>query len=233
MMKPLAQYENPEPVPSVSQLCALPFVAAIAGYLTETAGCEHARVTLHRVMNRDKQAFLQQICSYAGSALDHTKAGRIFAVSVGIIGKAFSERMIVRTRFQASEVDWWSSYRADRKEVGDTSAEVSQVLSYLAVPLLNAEGDDCVCVLYAEASGLNVFAAEVDLRAILGMCEGYCRVIDGLANTRLPRIRNYPLPVGTPINGNVTAYPRLQEAMKIPQPPRFRALTSFNFAPTM
>ncbi|MBB5693533.1 hypothetical protein [Muricoccus pecuniae] len=239
-----AQYEHPEPVPTVSQLCALPFVAAVAGYLTDTVGCgsKATRVTLHRVMTRDHEAYLQQVCSYAGAEFDHSKAGRLFNSTEGIIGKAFSERVIIRTRHLKDEKEWWLRYKEDRAAVSDTSGEVDQVLSYLAVPLLSSDAKLTVCVLYVEAGGLNVFTTNdqtttairptTALDTVLGMCGGYCRTLDNLAVRPLTRLRNYPLPAGKPVSGHVTAYPHLQEAISEPKPPRFDTLTSFNFAPT-
>lgn len=227
-----AQYENPEPVPPASQLCALPFAAGVAGYLTDALGLANSRVTLHRIMTRDEDAYLQQICSYAGSDFEHSRAGRLFAVTEGIIGKAFSERAIVRTRHFDAENEWWSAYKADRVEVNDTTEAFRQVVSYLAVPFLAPAEDAVVCVLYAEAGGFNVFSQSDKLRVVIGMCEGYCRMLDALIGSPLPRVRNYPLPAGKPVCRTVNAYPRLQETVAEPRPPRFRFLRSFNFAPT-
>lgn len=224
-------YENPEPVPPVSQLYALPFVAGIWGYLEKALEYERCRVTLHRVMNRDGKVYLQQVCSYAEAQLDHSKAGRLFKVREGIIGKAFSERLIFRTKQLNNDEEWWVAYEQDRKDIGETAQALKSVVSWLAIPLLSNDTNQPVCILYAEAGGLNAFSDATRLKTIAGMCYGYCGVLDGLVGNRLPRFRNYPLPAGVPVEGVVTGYPRLQEAVQDPQPPKLYALESFNFAP--
>lgn len=228
--KPL-RYEHPEPVPPPSQLVALPFVSSVAGYLDVTVGCSSVRVTIHRVMTRDGHAYLQQICSYAGGDLDHSRAGRLFVVDEGIIGAAFSGRTIMRTRRYGDEAEWWTDYRADRIAVGDKRPAPAEPISYLAVPFLDATGDAVVCVMYAEAGGLNRFVeAGGHLDAVLGMSAGYCRMLDGMSDRPLPRVRNYPLPAGRPVGGPSTLYPNLQEPVRDRKPPRLTRLTSFNFA---
>lgn len=226
------EFKYPEPVPSLSQLCALPFVASVDGYLAQTCCLSNTRVTLHRVLTRDGIAYLQQICTYAGpKEFDHGKAGRVFPANEGIIGKAFTERTIIRTRDHQNDEEWWENYRADREEVQDPR-ELRQVTSFLAVPLLDAPADAAVCVLYVEAGGLNVFTRGCGLQTVLGMCVGFCQLFDLLQGAPLPRMRNYPLPPGKPYLAQVNAYPRLQEAIKDPAAPRFRQLTSFNVAPS-
>lgn len=231
MRKPV-QYEYPEPVPSASQLLALPFVAAVAGYLVEKVGCTSVRVTLHRVMTRDHYTYLQQICSYAGHSFDHTKAGRIFIVDEGIIGKAFADGRIVRTGRYGDEKAWWRDYLADRAAVGDTRPLPTEPISFLAVPFVDAT-DAIVCVLYVEAGGLNLFVDGGHLGAVLGMSGGYCRLLDDIGVRPLPRVRNFPLPVGRPVTGIPTLFPHLQETVADPLPPRLSRLTSYNFAPTV
>lgn len=226
------EFEYPEPVPSISQLCALPFVASVAGYLTVTQNLSRSRATLHRVMTRDGKAYFQQLCSYAGQEIDHSKSGRLFAVSEGIIGKAYSECAVMRTRHLRDDDEWWTNYRADRRLTGDTRKEAEQVVSFLAVPLLDKAGKSALCVLYVEADGLNVFTTGEALKAVLGMCDGFCRLLDEIDAKPLPRLRNYPLPAGTPYIATPTVFPTLQEAVKTPSPPQFKQLTSFNFAPS-
>lgn len=225
------QYEHPEPVPPLSQLAALPFVSAVAGYLVSTVGCGSVRVTLHRVMSRDQEIYLQQVCSYAGAELNHAKAGRLFIMDEGVIGAAFRQAAIVRTRHYEDDAGWWADYRADRLGVGDERAEPSEPISYLAVPFLDADGG-VVCVLYAEAGGLNRFVGkDGHLDALLGMSIGYGRMLDHLSEHPLPRVRNYPLPAGRPVGGPPTLYVRLQETVQDRKSPGLVRLTSFNFAP--
>ena len=132
-------FEHSEPVPSVSQLCALPFVAGVTGYLVDTLGLPEVRATLHRNMTRDKTSYLQQLCAYgpAEAHLDHRTAGRIFTVTTGIIGEAYAKRRVVCTRRYASEGDWRADYQTDRERLGEVSTPEDGVRSYLAVPFLN------------------------------------------------------------------------------------------------
>ena len=231
MPEPLS-FEYPEPVPPVSQLCALPFVASVAGYLGSTLGVPDTRVTLHRSMTRDGRGYLQQLCAYPGRELDHRTAGRIFAVTSGIVGKAFSTCRIVRTRSYGSEDEWRTDYDADRAALGEVGRPPTGALSYLAVPFLHPRGDAAVSVLYAEAGELNVFAEGKAFGVVLGMCEGFRDLMDGLSRSPLPRVRNYPLPPGRPFEAEDTAYERLQEVLDDPKPPVFQHLTSFNLAPS-
>ena len=232
MSKPI-QYEHPEPVPSASQLLALPFVSAVAGYLVGEVGCTSVRVTLHRVMTRDDSAYLQQICSYAGQDFDHSRAGRLFIVDEGVIGKAFADRLIVRTGHYDDERTWWCDYLTDREAVGDTSSLPTEPISYLALPFLDANGDATVCVLYVEAGGLDLFVEGRHLGVVLGMSRGFCGLLDDLATRPLARVRNFPLPMGRPVTGVPTLFPRLQETLADPLPPRLSRLTCYNFAPTV
>lgn len=231
MSKPV-HYEYPEPVPPVSQLLALPFVAAVAGYLVQEVGCTSVRVTLHRVMTRDECTYLQQICSYAGHGFDHSKAGRIFVVDEGIIGKAFADGRIVRTGRYENEDAWWRDYLADRSAIGDERPVPTEPISFLAVPFIDAT-NAVVCVLYVEAGGLNLFVDGGHLGTVLGMSGGYCGLLDDIAARPLPRVRNFPLPVGRPVTDIPTIFPQLQETLTAPLPPRLSRLTSYNFAPTV
>ena len=54
-------YRNPEPVPLVSQLAVLPFLSGVDGLLRENGEVAGLRITVHRVMSREGQGYLQQV----------------------------------------------------------------------------------------------------------------------------------------------------------------------------
>ncbi|WP_430912165.1 hypothetical protein [Methylobacterium sp. sgz302541] len=226
-------FEFPEPVPPASQLVALPFVGAVAGHLANAIGASRVRVTLHRAMDRDGQAYLQQLCAYATTEarLEHRLAGRIFATTAGIMGKAFHDRRVVRTRELPDDAAWWAAYEADRAELGEMGRDTDQPLSYLAVPMLDATSTRSVLILYAEVGGLNHFSKRERVADVVAMCGGLCRILDGLVETPMPRFRNYTLPRGVPYGESETVYPRLQESIPDPAPPLFERLVSFNLGP--
>src|SRR5260370_39884554 len=89
-----------EPVPSASQLATIPFLAAVHGLLTESQDVPGLRITMHRVVNREGQLYLQQVCGYVEKqGLEwRGKVGRTFPVSEGIMGAAFANGRIWRTK---------------------------------------------------------------------------------------------------------------------------------------
>lgn len=229
------KFEHPEPVPPVSQLCALSFVSGVTGYLVDTLSLPEVRVTLHRSMTRDGKGYLQQLCAYGPveASLDHRAAGRMFTVTTGIMGKAYADLRVVRTRRYASEKDWRAHHRADCEKLGEVSTPEDRIRSYLAVPFLAPSGGTCVCVLYVEVSALNAFVEGNSLQGVMGMCHGFRRLLDGLDSSPLPKVRNYPLPQGEPFRAQQTVYPRLQEALDNLAPPQFEHLPSLNLAPSL
>src|SRR5258708_40360420 len=98
-------YRNPEPVPPASQLAVLPFLAAIDGFLREEGDVPGLRTTIHRVMSREGQGYLQQVCAYVNSdgADWRGKVGRTFAVNHGIMGAAYDNKHIWRTKVFATK----------------------------------------------------------------------------------------------------------------------------------
>src|SRR5690348_8755724 len=97
------QYRNPEPVPPVSQLAVMPFLAGIDGVLNrEGVGL---RMTMHRAMSREGKGYLQQLCNYVGPEARETRSGvgRMFPANYGIMGLAYERRTISRTKNFATQ----------------------------------------------------------------------------------------------------------------------------------
>jgi hypothetical protein len=228
----LSKPSYPEPVPGATQLAALPFLAAVDGYLRRRAPeAQSLRITLHRVMSRDGDGYLQQVTAYLGS-LEYrsANAGRVFAVTTGIIGRAYRDKRVVRTRRYDTEFNLMSDLTADLEDTGQAKEDLSKtVTTFLAVPFLFGSDDEVVAILFADARAFNLFSDDEVVHAIMAQCDGFCRALDELISSPLPGIRNYRLQQGKDVTESETAFPRLQETIDLRPVPRFQRLRSFNF----
>lgn len=224
------EYWNPEPVPAASQFAVLPFLAAVAGLLGEGTEDKKLRVTIHRVMTREKKGYLQQVCGYLGFKEKdwQQRAGRLFPVTFGIMGHAFGKRKICRTKPYPNEKQLKQDLESDMAKTGDTREVEDVALSYLAVPFLGPSSQ-VVLVLYADCWKFNFFADDERIHQIRAMSDGWCHLLDWLQEEPFSNLRNFPLESGEPFKGPKTVYPKLQEALKSPAPPRFRRIESFNY----
>jgi len=222
--------EFPEPVPAASQLAVLPFLAAVDGILKNPAGKAKTRITMHRVMAREGIGYLQQLCTYFGSIefSQENSVGRIFPVNTGIMGKAFSTKKVLRTRFYSSREQACLDLAADLRDNGD-KRPISQVpISYLAVPFLGP-AKKVVLTLYVECDILNIFSDDVRVCQIVDMCHAFCRLFDWLSsNLPFPTLHNFPLELEAFKFEKSTVFRRLQEEFDC-QVPRFKHISYFNY----
>jgi hypothetical protein len=216
----------PEPVPAASQFAIMPFLSAIEGLLDDRTNVPGLRVTMHRVMSREGDGFLQQACAYLPikSPNWRSKVGRIFPVTEGIIGKAYKTSAVWRTPHFATEQAFKAELAAAKAEVGDDPSKVG--FSWLAIPFLGPS-NEVVLILFAECEEFNFFADDARVQQIVGMCRGYCRLFDELQSDPYPNLRNFPLERGTPVIAKETVY-RFQEQLSI-RPPKFNSIYSFNY----
>jgi len=221
---------NPEPVPPASQLAALPFVAAVEGYLSGPDPQMDLRVTLHRAMNREGQEYLQQICGYLGpkGKEDRSGSGRMFPVNFGIMGAAFEKGRILRTRHYPTKDELLKALQRDMKTTGDTGDITKKRLSWLAIPFLGPEEQPAL-VLFADTFEFDFFADNDRTRAVVSMCWGFCRLIDALEEDPFPNLRNFAFSAGEKVKGVSTVYPSIQEEVQMFPVPRFQRLRSFNY----
>ncbi|MER9795398.1 hypothetical protein [Mesorhizobium sp. M0213] len=220
--------QYPEPVPGASQLAALPFTAAVAGYLRSVGIADTTRVVLHRAVNREGGEFLQQLSAYSGIPYDPRGAGRMNAVTTGIMGKAFALQKIVRTRAYPSSEALLKDLKKDMKEIGDDRDIKTVARSYLALPMTSLT--KCVvAILYADTFSINAFSDDDRLNCLIGMCEDFCQLLDSLTAQSLPGIQNFELTRGAPVKDTATVYPRLQQVLEDRATPKFTRLTSLNF----
>jgi hypothetical protein len=221
-MAEASAYSHPEPVPVASQLSLLPFLSAIDGYLTERGPIEGLRTTLHRTMTRAGKAYLQQTTPYLPLAdpLWKQKVGRTFPIDTGIIGAAYSNRKICRTRRYATEAELDLALREEQ-----TSSHLPK--SWLAIPFLGRQGQ-VVLVLFSECKVHNFFADDDRVYRIVAMTKGFCNLIDWLEEDPFDNIRNFPLPSGSPTSGGMPLF-KVQEVVDALEPPSFRKLDSFNY----
>lgn len=223
-------YKHPEPVPAASQLAVLPFLAAVDGFLRDGGDVSELRITVHRTMSREGSGYLQQVCAYVrGERLDSRgKVGRRFPVTEGIMGAAFEQGTIWRTKRYPTLADLQLDLATDMASVNDKRPLDDVAISYLAVPLLGPQ-DQPVLIFYADCKGLNYFADDTRVRSVVSMCKGFCRVFDNLQSEPFSNLKNFPLQKGKSVAGTPTVYGRIQEPFKELPAPRFNAISSFNY----
>jgi hypothetical protein len=219
-----------EPVPAATQLAALPFLSAIEGYLRGESSDIQLRITLHRVMSREDQQYLQQVSDYIGSerGIDRGGGGRMFKVDVGIIGAAYERAAIFRTKHHADDESFYEALRTDMLSQGDTGDPRAQRRSWMAIPFLGPDSKP-VLILFADASELNFFSDSNRTKTLVDMCWGFCRLIDALVERPFPTLRNFPFTPGEQVTGGRTLYESVQEQVEGVAVPRFRHMRSFNF----
>ena len=220
---------HPEPIPGATQLAALPFLSAVEGYLRREMPPGSLRLTLHRVMSRNSEGYLQQVSPYVGTTpYKPASAGRVFPVTQGIIGRAYKTKKAARTRKYDNEVALLADIKNDMHETGDRRDINDVATTYVAIPLLFG-ASDVVAILYAEAKQFNLFANDELVLDIMALCDGFCRVLDELTISPLGGIKNFRLEQGKPITEPETVYPRVQETIDLRPVPSFQKLRSFNF----
>jgi hypothetical protein len=223
-------HRNPEPVPSASQLAVLPFLAAIDGFLREARDVPDLRVTVHRAMHRAGYRYLQQVCAYVNrdGADARGKVGRTFPVNEGIMGAAYENGRVWRTKSFPNREDLVSSMQQDMKKTDNHRDPATEAIAYLAIPFLGPDRDP-VLILYADCSELNFFADDSRVQSVVAMCKGFCRLFDWLQRDPFPNLRNFPLQKGCPAKGAQTLYVSIQETLEEPEPPQFTTVPSFNY----
>lgn len=219
----------PEPVPVASQLAVLPFLSAVEGFIRQDAAGTKFRITMHRVMTRDGQTYLQQLCVYLGQdQWNGSVVGRILPVTEGIIGRSFEHKKIVRTRFYNTPEELLVDLQKDMDDNNEGQRKSDTPVSYLAIPFLGYDGQ-VVAILYADIEHFNFFADDQRIAYIKAMCDGMCRLFDRLQENPFPTLRNYPLQQGEPVREEPTGYRRLQEPVNTLEPPTFLKLDSLNY----
>jgi hypothetical protein len=217
------RYGNPEPVPPASQLAVLPFLAAVDGYLREDNEVPGLRITVHRAMSREGHGYLQQVCAYLGEGGGdwRGKVGRFFAVDTGIIGAAYGNGRVWRTK-RFRDIDELNDALAKDRISPEAIAR-----SWLAVPFLGPQ-DQVVLILYADCLQLNFFADEARAKRVVAMSKGFCRLLDWLQRDPFENLRNFPLQKGEPVRG-VGGLHSCQESVDGIDPPKFAEVPSFNY----
>jgi len=221
---------NPEPVPAASQLAVMPFLAAVEGFLNIGRAVPGLRITIHRTVNREGQLYLQQICGYVQKdRLDwQGKVGRTFPVSRGIMGAAFKDHHVWRTKKIASLTTLRSLLAKDIKKTKADDDPEKVAVSFLAVPLLGPS-DEPVLILYADCNELNFFADNARVANVVAMGRGFCGMFDWMQVNPMLNLRNFPNQPGKFGAGKPTVYASVQESLTELQPPRFKSVVSFNY----
>jgi hypothetical protein len=203
-----------EPVPYATQIVALPFVAGVEGLLNVDRKVSKLRVTLHRVVTREGQGYLQQACDYVGAS--ETGVGRLFKTDDRMIGVAYRTKAVWRTkRFDTVE--------QLRDRIGPEAP-----LAYLVVPFISAS-DGVAAVLFAECDEFNFFADDLRVKAVVDICRGFCALVDRLGVKPPPEIRNFPFsPAKSTPTGGGPAFD-VHEELKPLAPPKFSSIESLNF----
>ncbi|MDX0722666.1 hypothetical protein GOD64_28300 [Sinorhizobium medicae] len=212
---------NPEPVPPASQMAVLPFLAGVQGLLS-ASNVANLRLTIHRVMYREGQEFLQQVCPYLPfTAASNGTGGRIFPVNTGIMGAAYEHKKLFRTRRFNTIKALEESLRAD-----PSMCDAKTTKSWVAIPFLGPDSQ-VVLILYATCETFNFFADEARIEQMVAMANGFCRLHDFLQDSPFANLRNFPLQKGEPNRSGGGLYD-VQEPVDL-ELPRFQSLTSFNY----
>lgn len=220
----------PEPVPVATQLAVLPFLAAVEGFLAPHSEGQRLRVTMHRVMAREKHRYIQQVSQYLGHGFDKTNqdAGRLFPEGTGLMGKAVKDQQVFRTRHYEAIETLHKDLEIDLKTTGSKKTVDESAVSFLAVPFVGSD-EDTVLVLYVDTLTFNFFADNKRVQAVLDMCNGFCRAFDWVTEDEpLQNLRNFFTPEKEFKPGEATAFENLQEKFGV-DVPKFKALKSFNF----
>lgn len=216
-----------EPVPEISRLLALSFISGLAGAL-QAGSAAKLRCTLHRVMSRGTNTYLQQLCPYLPEAkFKESDAGRIFGVDEGIMGAAYQTRSIWRTKHHRSPEAFNKALLSAKKLSGEPE-KLTGEQSWLAVPILGKSGDP-VLVLFAESEDFNYFSNDAIVLGIVNACNGFVELLNILELSKSGIVRNYPLPKGTGVLYGQTAYVDIHENFDECQPPTSLTFDSFNF----
>ena len=219
----------PEPVPAATQLAVLPFISAVEGYLTRYSKEHDLRVTMHRVMAREKHRYIQQVCQYLGRGFDKEakNAGRLFPEGTGLMGKALTEKKVFRTKHYDSIENLRRDLELDLISTGSRKRVDQSAISFLAVPCIGTDGDT-VLVLYVDTMAFNLFADDARVKEIVDMCHGFCRLFDWITDDKpLHSLRNFLTPEKDFKPGELTAFELLQEEFEA-DVPKFASLDSFN-----
>lgn len=212
----MSEVNFPEPVPPASQMAVLPFLSAVEGLLSSSP-VENLRLTIHRVMDREGQEFLQQVCPYLPlSKSSKASGGRTFPVNEGIMGAAYESQKLYRTRHYESDEALQQAMADDAKDAK----------SWIAVPFLGPD-NQVVLIFFAECKTLNYFADDNRVSQIVAMASGFCRLHDYLQDSPFANLRNFPLQKGKPNREGRGAF-GVQEPIDL-ELPKFRSLTSFNY----
>ncbi|MGF9566951.1 hypothetical protein AAIH70_25950 [Neorhizobium sp. BT27B] len=212
-------FNNPEPVPPASQMAVLPFLAGVQGLLS-AGRVDNLQLTIHRLMYREGQEFLQQVCPYLPLGAGADGAGRVFSVNTGIMGAAYDKAQLFRTRYFEDE----QAFIAARSK--DASMKEDAKRSWLAIPLLGPD-EQVVLILYATCETLNFFSDDARIHQIVAMAKGFCLLHDFLQESPFTNLRNFPLLKGKP-NRDGGGLHKVQETVDI-ELPRFKTLSSFNY----
>jgi hypothetical protein len=220
----------PEPVPTISQLAVLPFLSAVDGFLRGGGDIPRLRLTMHRAMSRVDQGYLQQVCAYVGSHDPdwRNRIGRVFPVTQGIMGAAFKENKIWRTKAYPDLPSLMSDLEKDAHDNGEPFDPIRAATSFLAIPFLSPSSQ-AVLIFYADCQAFNFFADDSRVHQVRAMCEGFCRLFDWLQEEPFPSIRNFPFQMSVPFRATETVYRRVQEAWTQEPAPHFAKVYSFNF----
>lgn len=225
--------EFPEPVPTGTQLTALPFLSAVEGLLAATSNGNAFRVTMHRVMAREQHRYIQQICEYLGPQIDRSKtnAGRLFPQGTGLMGKTIEDQRVFRTKRYSSLVHLHRDLKLDLDDTGSKKTLEKSEVSFLSIPIIGSD-DQTVLVLYADSFQLNHFADDILVENTVNMCRGFARFLDWLTKDEpIKNLRNFLTPERDFKPGQPTDFSRLQEGFDT-EVPKLTALKSFNFEMT-
>lgn len=222
---PFRKDDPVEAVADATQLAAFSFAAAVHGYLAPMSS--RTRVVMHRAFSRGGKMYLQQASPYAGqSTLDHAASGRIVNLDRGIVGYSYMNKLIAHTEPFESEELLFQALQTSMKDVMDDRSFADVARSYLAVPMIGADGD-VATMLYADSFTTGLFDHSI-VEVVRDMCTGFCKAFDQVSVTPFAYIENFTRPRGEPMRGQPDVYEIVQKLVHDMEVPRYERVCYFN-----
>jgi hypothetical protein len=147
--------------------------SAAAACGLDTANAKKLRVTFHRVVPPlDKAEWIEQVVPYAGG--DGGGEGRKFSVRSGITGRCIRMKSLYAMHRANADA---AAYRKELEESwgythADAAAISTDVMSSLAVPVLDITSKHALGVIYFDSVEPNLFEPQDVQNAIFQACGG-------------------------------------------------------------
>ena len=145
----------------------------------------------------------------------------------GIVGYALKAKLIAHTKQFESEEQLFQAIQTSMKIVGDDRSFADVARSYLAVPMIGADGH-VATLLYADSFTPGLFGPGI-VEAVRNMCIGFCKAFDQVSERPFAYVENFERARGEPMRGNADVYEGVQQLAQGMEVPKYERLRYFNF----